>query len=991
MTILVTLLAASCTVAAPRVAVLEAPVLTTGHTPGHGFAEALGSAGFEVDPVTFGELCQPDFLSTERYGWLVHPCSRFFPVAAGGNVRSFLEAGGGLVLLGGQSFETSLWRVGDRWLDKEAMEARRAASADEKAALLSLSDEGASAWGRATSNAQTASELAVVESGDKPYLRFDLKDLTQGWDNFVRALPRTIPAGHNALCFSARSDGRTPQLLVELTEDDGARWVAVIELRRQWTAVTLATDDFGFWEDGSPGERGGAGDALRMEHVARLSFGLAYGLTDQPAGDHRIEIAGLATARVDTASNVDLSARFALPGAFSDYEVYDLRDVVRVTPYAGQDILDGETTFEGGFDGLSSIGFELPNESEFVPLLAALDAHGRTCGWALGLLVHYEGAFKGSQWILSGITSPEFYGDPEFAVTLARTMAAIEARDLVQGARDADRRSREHRIARAAEVPARYCRVSDDGKRLLCGEGRPLFMVGCNYIGPFDRRCYMGGDRFDANLLDSDFRKARGAGLNCLRFWLFGMQNDPDKVTAIRELARRYGIYLFLHLGPNSNEADGIADEVRKAAQAFADEPMVIGYDLMNEPYVGTVGGLTFGGEKSPLVRGRPYDTMATEADRKWVAKRMERREGWPPVHTWLPEEDARQLYAAYALWNRYAGRFGLGGMNYSTFPGLERGLPRPPEWEPFLKLVDDTFAEWIRIQVEAIREVDSHHLIAVGYNSALSCLPCNEQLDFVSHHVYQRPSNLENVMKNCTTLDRLSGAWPAQPITLGEFGYTNGLRLGRGYLDLHTSAVGEMIHYLYALANGHSGCMKWSLTDWLLPVIRRDAPWIEEGKQVYESRFGLYWYDGTTAGRPKPIAHALRFLRAYVDRGGAGGTLAVAEAQNDIGTGYRYDGDHALFIGDSRYESKRLFFEAGSPTNLMVLWDDAGIEVMSSSDAHVQLDAGAFVPGLRAKDAHVTGRHGALKRRRGRLEIDLLAGETVVVGNPWDPVAGVQ
>ena len=45
---------------------------------------------------------------------------------------------------------------------------------------------------------------------------------------------------------------------------------------------------------------------------------------------------------------------------------------------------------------------------------------------------------------------------------------------------------------------------------------------------------------------------------------------------------------------------------------------------------------------------------------------------------------------------------------------------------------------------------------------------------------------------------------------------------------------------------------MKWSLTDWPIAVMRHNAPWIQgRDKRIYESRFGLYAYDGTLRGRP--------------------------------------------------------------------------------------------------------------------------------------------
>lgn len=61
--------------------------------------------------------------------------------------------------------------------------------------------------------------------------------------------------------------------------------------------------------------------------------------------------------------------------------------------------------------------------------------------------------------------------------------------------------------------------------------------------------------------------------------------------------------------------------------------------------------------------------------------------------------------------------------------------------------------------------------------------------------------------MTNMTTFDRLAKVWPNKPVTLGEFGYSNGIVIPDGsYLDLHSSAVTEMISFLYPLAHDYEG-----------------------------------------------------------------------------------------------------------------------------------------------------------------------------------------
>jgi hypothetical protein len=293
---------------------------------------------------------------------------------------------------------------------------------------------------------------------------------------------------------------------------------------------------------------------------------------------------------------------------------------------------------------------------------------------------------------------------------------------------------------------------------------------------------------------------------------------------------------------------------------------------------------------------------------------------------------------------------------------------------------MNETLQLWMSRQIESIRKYDRRHLISVGYNSVLECLPANKQLSFVSHHVYDRPASYEKVMSNVTTLDRIAGVWPDRPITLGEFGYSNGVVNPDGsYLDFHTSAVGEMIHYLYALAHGYDGAMKWVLTDWHWDAIAKAA---EKGRQtqIYEAYFGMYYYDGNPhgLGRPKPICYSMKFLRDYVDGNGPVGTLDIKRAQTSIGTGYVYRAKNALFVGDSEYKSPELEFRSREPANVMLAWGGSGIKLMSTSDTTVSIAPERFLSRLTSEGAKIEGHCGPIRKQNGRISMRLYEGETI-------------
>ena len=385
-----------------------------------------------------------------------------------------------------------------------------------------------------------------------------------------------------------------------------------------------------------------------------------------------------------------------------------------------------------------------------------------------------------------------------------------------------------------------------------------------------------------------------------------------------------------------------LVDRARLCAEAFKDEPMLLGYDLQNEPYAYKLAAVKDGDQ--------------TLGDRYPLWKRWGEYEQWAGL--------------------QMAGSF-------TSFPGVTGPLPRDHEWGPVLDATDGILADWIAWQVEAIRAVDPAHPVTVGYNSIFDCLPANRQLGFVSHHAYQPPVNFEGVLRNLTTLDRLALVWPDRPISLGEFGYTNGAQVGGAYLDLHTTALGEFLHYLYAFSRGFSGCMKRVLTDHPLELSRQQCTWLSpDDLQTYtdQGRYGLFWSDGTPEAQLKPLVWALRFLREYVDDGGARGDLQVLLAPTQIGTGYEFRAPRALFVGNLAYQGPELEFRAAQAANVLVRWDERSLRMMSTADAAVRLRIGVLLPGSTPKTAEVQGKVGSSEALGEWLELELLEGEVVEV-----------
>ncbi|MBN8217121.1 MAG: hypothetical protein J0L75_10810 [Spirochaetes bacterium] len=926
-------------------------------------------AGFGVTLLDADEISRPKVLSPANFDLLMVPDPRF-PAPAREPLLRFLRNGGHGVLLGGRAFGALLHPLSGKWVGGAEIE-RALSGLAPSSPLFDLSVPAA--WERSSDKKDEASACGI-EGGA---LRIDLKGYTQ-WDTFMAPLPRKISKDAPLIVLSMKGEGASPQVAVELDEADGSRWIATVDLSPEMKRYVLLPGRFKAWDTKAKEKAG-----LAMERVAKISFGLAGTHTPRVSrGDHTLWIGAIGTAE-DPFKGVDLNTEIALP-LFGEDDDSTLTGATAVRGAEGAPI-PAPDLWKGSVGGLSAVGFAIPNESISVPLLEAVDGLGRKRGYAAAMLLHIGGGYRGGAWLYSGITNDVFYEGPAFAAFLARALPAMKKGELLARAKvENDAKPKGLRLATPG--PKGFVHVGKDG-HFARGDGKRLFITGCNYIGSFATACrFCQDEHFDPRELEANLRMAKSAGVNAIRlFQLQGiaadlMAGDRRKLDTILELCRRNGIYVLLEASAGLSDTGSTMEEtcaiLERAAALLKDEPMLLGYDLRNEPTIAFVAGKPYPKDRKPAVHTvRLVDAYPEEAAE--IKKLVETRPAWLKLSAAITGSDAENAIAAIHLWNKYTREFNLGSTTFGALP--PEGLPRPAKWEPLVKAVDESYGLWIQLQKEAVRRGDPNHLISVGYNLVFAALPCNQKLDFVSHHVYGKPFSLAEVLENVETLDRLKKRFPSQPVSLGEFGYSTGIAMpASGRLDPETAAVGEMIHYLYAFAKDYEGCKKWMLTDWPIPVMQRYGSWNQygvEGKR-YEARFGLFAYDGSPQGRAKPIVHALKFLRDYADTTPPSGELSIVKGPLSIGAAYVYANKNALFVGNTEYASPRLSFKAAKPANVMLAWGEGGIRAIATSDAKVTLTPSAFG----AYGTAVSGKHGGAAIDGKRLTLELLEGEGVTI-----------
>ena len=655
----------------------------------------------------------------------------------------------------------------------------------------------------------------------------------------------------------------------------------------------------------------------------------------------------------------------------------------------------------GPFSGTSALGPAIPNEVKFVPLLAARDSYARTLGWAGGLLVHYSGAFQGGQWAIFRVNDEHFYSTPDFQSGLAALFTRLASDDLPTLAAKEDAVRKTKTITLKTPPPHQeFVRVSADGQRLEAA-GMPLFITGCFYDGGSTRGLgTWGGKAFDAGIIEGDFLLLKNTGINAIR--MFG---DAGRDQELKELLRRHRMYLLYEMslfqkkGQPPTTVEEMADKAKAIAARWKDEPMLAGYDLQNEPYLYYFATLTLAGKPSPLIAAKPYSNpefsgllQGYSRDRAWVDRAMKKLPSYIFLPHNLPPELLREVLAGYAILGNYAD---LEGSRWNGMGGPQPfRMPNAAKWKPFLKLADDSIRIVLEQLVSAIREVDSKHLITVGYNNISAFSPANGLLDFNNFHFYYNFSPAQSGFHEARGIvertDLFRAAFPYQPVTRGELGASTGYRetdKTGPYWRADAAGLFETATYLRDYNQGYSGNWRWISHDQYLPLMPRRWPWVDwkldasDPQTTKEARFGLYYYDGSPHGRPKPLAHALRFLREAIDDGLARGKFAFTETKVFPNLGYRFHAPGAIIAGNHSDQFPEMQFDATGLANIFLLWNaDRTAKLASTADTLVTLSLDRLFPGHASKDITLKGISGQWKVTGSNLVIQLLAGERVTI-----------
>ncbi len=363
--------------------------------------------------------------------------------------------------------------------------------------------------------------------------------------------------------------------------------------------------------------------------------------------------------------------------------------------------------------------------------------------------------------------------------------------------------------------------VSPDGKGFVDQRSGQAFIPwGTNYYDPNTGWAPKVWQQFDAKRVTDQFKVMNGLGVNCARIFLAAATFQPDvstvdenalkKLDTLVQIARKARIRLIL-TGPDHWEGspaywkpDRFAGEQalqaldnfwRVVGARYRGEPAILAWDLLNEPQI-----------PWSLESWRPKWNA-------WLQARYTNRDGLKTA--WAGELKDDEAW----------GNVGV------PKDEAKKGNPRLLDWQVFRESLAD---EWVRRQVDVLRQVDPTHLITVGYiqwtypiirpgdPSVYSAFNPHRQaqwLDFISIHFYplmgQPLASKYNWDQNLSYLQSvLAYCHVGKPVVLEEYGwYGGGAAQDRQFLEESEQAawLGAEIEASRRLAEGW---LSWPFAD---------------------------------------------------------------------------------------------------------------------------------------------------------------------------------
>jgi|GEM_PF-2662827 len=177
----------------------------------------------------------------------------------------------------------------EKWQDQEYYR-KNLNTPGSRRALLDI--QTAESW-KSSEQSTTGLELTIQNGGvTGKYLEYKAQSVS-GWGVFIKDIPKgTFKVNNDTLALWAKCDQNTPEILLELDEQDGSRWTYSLRVSTDWKYYEIPFNSFK-WLAGPPNRHTTSEDKFDVKSAAKVSIGLAKQLCLLNEGPHQIMVDGI--------------------------------------------------------------------------------------------------------------------------------------------------------------------------------------------------------------------------------------------------------------------------------------------------------------------------------------------------------------------------------------------------------------------------------------------------------------------------------------------------------------------------------------------------------------------------------------------------------------------------------------------------------------------------------------------------------------------------
>ncbi|NIT61916.1 MAG: cellulase family glycosylhydrolase, partial [Aliifodinibius sp.] len=285
--------------------------------------------------------------------------------------------------------------------------------------------------------------------------------------------------------------------------------------------------------------------------------------------------------------------------------------------------------------------------------------------------------------------------------------------------------------------------IAENKRHLTKPNGQPFFIMGANYEGYFDRAWQMWDDgKFNPSLIIHDFRKMADAGLNTVRLFVSPAlendvrANDFAKLDRVLQIAADHGqmVLMTFNDSHNLNLAEVAALDA-KVAYRYQDDPIILGWDLENEPrFYNFAAAIYPSNRPAPIqtnVLVSHYEPRVSQQEAIELQNQRRIPGHLNPQHAFYYINGLRYFIEFAEDANRWGAQMGKTVVDYMYSTDSAK-------WHKLIEVLNGTVAAWLAVRHTPVRQADPNHLITVGYNWLyFAGLSANRRLDFQQFHHY--------------------------------------------------------------------------------------------------------------------------------------------------------------------------------------------------------------------------------------------------------------